>query len=147
MLLIQVILGRAWVLEQPEGSDILKESPLKALICTTPWYQTKLHQCMYGQVLEGLPARKATELSSNVDVSTAAPSFSVKCNKEHDHCHVRGPSKDGVNLSSLSAAYPQKLVDTLLSNFSTLADSASGGETAAATIQILSGAWGAQTNH
>ena len=128
MLLTQVIVGRAWVCEQPEGSDLWKESPLKRLVCTTPWYQTKLHQCMYGKVLEGLPARKATELASNADVEAAAPSLSANCDKTHNHCHVRGPTEDGVNLSSLSAAYPQKLIDKFLRNMSTLAGSASGGE-------------------
>ena len=58
MLVIHVLLGRAWLLEQPIGSGLLTARPLHAVGLHTKVHKTKLHQCMYGASLDGAPARK-----------------------------------------------------------------------------------------
>ena len=146
MLLAQCILGRTFVVEQPEGSDLLKESPLAALVTHTTTYSAHLHQCMYGKTLLELPARKATELTSNRDIQTVAPELTRHCDKSHSHQHIRGPNAEGVNLSSLSAMYPPKLVEAILKATRTFASTPTGGSDPRRSLHSFKTHWGGHFN-
>ena len=66
MCFIQVILGRAYVIENPSHSDIFHESPLDNLYrFALPHYEHQLDQCMYGAWMDEERVKKSTTLLGN----------------------------------------------------------------------------------
>ena len=104
---IQMILGKTYVIENPHGSDIWSESALSHL--RLAGQMTVLDQCQFGAVLEGQPILKATDLLSNVEL----PQLARRCPGDHVHLHLRGKNAGGARTAQ-SAVYPQQFCAILL---------------------------------
>ena len=62
---IQMLTGRAWMLEQPAGSDLFRASAMSSIIGNENLGKTHSYsfdQCMLGAHSEGAPAKKRTVL-------------------------------------------------------------------------------------
>ena len=115
--LIQFLLCRGFVVENPGPSEIWSESPLKELEYGIG-RKYVLDQCMYGAVCDELPARKTTALVTNLAVSP----FVHRCDGSHAHCALQGGAK-----TARSAVYPQGLCDAILQMSSCVSSDPVGG--------------------
>ena len=103
--LVQVLLCREFIVENPTPSDIWNASPLSELIDNNIARKHNLDQCMYGSMNGPLPSRKATTLLSNL----ALEPFMRTC----DGCHQHAPLKGGAS-TARSAVYPLELCEQLV---------------------------------
>ena len=107
---IQMCLGRFFVIENPHASDIWSESVLRRL--RTDSHLTVLDQCQFGAKLEGEFILKATDLLSNV----CLPGLAKGCDGSHRHLVLRGTNKQG-SRTAQSAVYPSTLCSAMLNDF------------------------------
>ena len=130
--LFQTLLGRAWILEQPAGSDMFRASALRCLTGADAVVETHdfiFDQCMLGANSDGIPTKKATELRSNRPFHTQPP----RCDGGHQHCILRGHDSGG-SRTAQAAVYPQAMCDLILK------------ETTATSSEIRSGGRAAEIN-
>ena len=106
---LQVLMGKAYKLENPAYSDIFtsEESPLKPLR-ELKYYLRHVDQCMKGAMQEGQAVRKGTHIQSNGPMKP-----DVKCDHSHAHLHLRGAGPGGTR-TALAAMYPRAFCDDLL---------------------------------
>ena len=81
---IQLCLGRHFVLENPHGSDIWTESALRHL--TAKLNKTVLDQCQFDTQMDGKPVKKTTDLFSDCPL----PQLSRRCDHSHEHTVLQG---------------------------------------------------------
>ena len=105
--MVQMVLGKAYIIENPHGSDIWSESALRYL--RDEGQVTVLDQCQFGAQLEGQFILKATDLLSNL----ALPGLGRRCPGDHQHLHLRGSNAKG-SRTAQSAVYPQGLCRAIL---------------------------------
>ena len=112
LFFIQTLMGKAWMLEQPVGSDLTRASALSVLTGTDslekvyPWV---FDQCMLGAHSQGEPTKKRTQLQSNKQFHSPPP----QCDGSHRHCVLRGSDSLG-SRTAQAAVYPQKMCDKIL---------------------------------
>ena len=102
--LIQALLGRAFVVENPSQSDIWRETDLALLQGRVGAIHT-CDQCMYGARVDDAFARKSTSFLSNLPLE----SFMQRC----DHSHAHQPLVGGQR-TARSAVYPPALCEQLV---------------------------------
>ena len=113
--LVQVVLGRSYLIEQPRDSEMMIQSAMAELKGhSLPHHRTVLDQCQYGAVVDAMPIKKATEINSNVDVTEMSVGLGRKCPREHVHNHLQGLAKDGLSKTAHAAVYPVELCDKFL---------------------------------
>ena len=120
VFLVQMLLGRAWMLEQPAGSDMFRASAMNVLIGNEGLDKTYSHvfdQCMLGAQSEGTPVKKHTGLTSNRPFHSSPP----QCDGSHQHCVLRG-SDGGGSRTAQAAVYPQPMCDLLISEMQAISD-------------------------
>ena len=129
VFLIQSLMGRAWILEQPAGSDMFRKSALRYLTGADPIqenFKYVFDQCMLGANSDGVPAKKKSEMRSNQAFTTQPP----QCDGQHVHCILRG-SDSGGSRTAQAAVYPPQLCNLILEEASNMsAKIQSGGRTA-----------------
>ena len=92
MCFIQVILGRAYLIENPSHSDIFHESPLDNIYrFALPYHEHHLDQCMYGAWMDEKRVKKSTTLLGN----TVFSGLEIRCSADHEHQHLRGGNSQG----------------------------------------------------
>ena len=120
MCLLQAILGRWYMVENPTPSDIFRKSALGELQKNgLEHYQYSLDQCMYGAEMERCAVKKATTLLTNRKTG----GLTTKCSKDHLHIQLRGSNGQGARTAQ-AGVFPDKLCDTLIEGF----ESAGEGE-------------------
>ena len=115
-----MLFGRAWILEQPAGSDMFRASAMNVLIGNGnlgPTYSHEFDQCMLGAHSEGTPVKKRTGLTSNRPFHSSPP----QCDGSHQHCVLRG-SDAGGSRTAQAAVYPQPMCDLLISEMQHTSD-------------------------
>ena len=89
--LLQELLGRRSLIENPVGSDLfLSEQHLARHLRKLPYHVQNVDQCQFGANLEGFFKKKATTQQSNTPLPPA-----VICNGQHLHLHLRGTGLGG----------------------------------------------------
>ena len=102
---LQVLIGAGYLLENPKGSDIFKDSTLQLLRNNLlPYVTNTLDQCAYGAALDEGPIKKGTDLVSDREW----PVLQNRCDGLHKHIQLRGSNKKGA-LTVQSAVYLKKL--------------------------------------
>ncbi len=132
LCLLQVIMGRSYIVEGPKGSDMYTESPISLLQHESlPSEQTLLDQCAFGASMDEGLIRKGTELKSDQRL----PELNRTCSGDHDHVHLRGTNKKG-SRTAQSAVYPDGLCQvTVEEAVPRISTTRSGG-----SISIITGA-------
>ncbi len=110
--LVQVLLGRHFLIENSGASVIFEASPLK-IIKKLFRHASRLHQCMYGAILEDQPIKKHTVLVSDAPIT----GLNTTCDHSHRHLLLQGSGPGGGRPAS-AARYPTKLCDAILDNMS-----------------------------
>ena len=129
---LQLLLGNTYVLEQPKGSDMLKESPVAALRDQNlTHFITTIDQCAFDAVIGESYIKKSTDLLSNCDVNATSqalfPEQRLQCDGSHTHLHLRGKNQQGQSLTTVAAVYPKKMCSWLLDVLKATTDATSGG--------------------
>ena len=107
--IIQVVLGRDYIIEQPHNSDLFTQSEVQHLLDNVmPHHMHTLDQCMYGAVMEGKYVRKPTDL-----LSSASLNLSRRCDCSHQHLQLQGANRSG-SRTAQAAVYPDGLCDAVL---------------------------------
>ena len=102
--LVQALLGRGFVVENPEQSDIWHEDSMSLL--AGDWCaKHSCDQCMYGTMDDQTFARKSTSFLSNVSLSDVMH----RCNHSHAHQPLVGGAR-----TARSAVYSTALCEQLL---------------------------------
>ena len=110
LCLLQVVMGRSYIIENPKDSDMYTESPISLLQHESlPWHRRLLDQCQFGASMDGGLLRKSTELHSDQSL----PELDQKCAGDHEHAHLRGNNKNGSSTAQ-SAVYPDALCHTIV---------------------------------
>ena len=125
---IQLCLGRHFVLENPHGSDIWTESALRHL--TPESHKTVLDQCQFNTVMEGQFVKKTTDLFSD----SPLPELARRCDGSHPHLLLRGKNQQG-SRTAQSAVYSDELCSALLQKFRTLPSNFEGGGSASTSTR------------
>ena len=99
---IQLCLGRHFVLENPHGSDIWTESALRHL--TANIHKTVLDQCQFDTQMDGKPVKKTTDLFSDCPL----PQLSRRCDHSHEHTVLQGSNEHG-SRTAQAAVYSDRL--------------------------------------
>ena len=126
---IQMLMGRAWVLEQPAGSDLIRASAMSTVIGNEDLgstYSFLFDQCMLGAHSEGVPTEKRTGLWSNKPFRSPPP----QCDGSHRHCILRG-SDTGGSRTAQAAVYPKPMCALLISEIQATSDEIRSGGRAA----------------
>ena len=103
--------GRAFIVENPYGSDIWKYSPLSTLENQFP--RQRIHQCRFGVCHPVIrePVEKSTAWVANIKMKSTA----LRCMRNHAHGSLQGTDpKSGLPVTALAAVYPRKLCGALL---------------------------------
>ena len=120
---VQLCLGRHFVLENPHASDLWTESALRHLAVDMP--KTVLDQCQFNAQMEGQFVKKTTDLVS----SAPLPMLARRCDGSHPHLHLRGKNSQG-SRAAQSAVYSDELCKAMLEQFRTLPSNFEGGRVA-----------------
>ena len=131
LILVQTLLGRHWMIEQPAGSELFdsEDSPLSSLLSQHSTllerHTTVIDQCMYGAVMDDLPVKKRTRLESSFP-----PHHQPRqCDHSHRHCVLRGNNAQGTRTAQ-AAMYPHPLCHAILDEVSHVsAEIRDGGST------------------
>ena len=114
MCFLQLVMGRAYLNEQPKGSDVLSESSVAFLAHEyLDLYKSVTDQCAHGAQIDGQYIKKATELWSNKDIKGLSPAMQKLCAKDHEHLHLRGSNKKGA-LTAQAAGFQDGLCQSCL---------------------------------
>lgn len=122
VVFIQCLLGRSFAVENPLGSDIWTNSPLKAVMGKNFGTKYTLDQCRFDAELEGVPIRKSTTIFSNVDFAQ----LERRCDHNHVHMPLQGTTA-GANRTAHAAVFPEALCQDLLDAWSASAGVSDGG--------------------
>ena len=110
MCMIQWLIGKSFLVENPKGSDIFKSSCLTELLTTDlSAYRHELDQCMFVGKLHGQEIKKPTGMLGNKYYQK----LERKCCGTHRHLVLRGGDRNGA-LTAQAAVYPTELCDTLV---------------------------------
>ena len=101
--------GRGFIVENPFGSDIWRESPLASV--EAQFGRQKTHQCRFGANLHGKPIEKATAWVSCIKMKNTA----LRCMRNHEHGTLQGyDPKTKLPNTALAAVYPRMLCKALI---------------------------------
>ena len=133
---LQQLLGRTYIIENPKGSDSWRDSlsPLSHLVnptSTGAGVFTNLDQCAFGAQIQDRPIKKSTELLSNHSL----PNLCCHCPGDHDHLHLRGSDSNG-SLTAQAAVYPSGLCSAVLGTVGQAAAQRTGGRIQIDPIQL-----------
>jgi len=104
------------IVEQPEGSAMLTESPVHRCVGRSEYNSTKIFQCTYGAVAEcGTKVRKATVFLADLDLRQMFRT--CKCAA---HAQLQGNVPGtGIARTAAAAVYPKALCSALLKQIAT----------------------------
>ena len=107
-------MGRAYLNEQPKGSDMYTESSVAKLGDNgLDLYRSITDQCAHGAMIDEQLIKKATELWSNKDIQSFSPELGQLCRGDHTHLPLRGSNKLGA-LTAQAASFPKEVCRNML---------------------------------
>ena len=86
--------GRYYVVEQPYPSSMYEVSPWPDIRTHSQCQRVVFHQCMVGQAVQGVPAKKPTELVANCP-EVLQPFCNLQCDGQHEHASLLGSQAKG----------------------------------------------------
>ena len=105
---------RYFLCEQPFPSTLFDIEPWPRVRAQPECCRVVLHQCQLGLIIDGLPAKKPTELTANA-VQLLAPFANLQCPGTHVHVHLQG------RLASQAQVWPPEMCRRVAAGIESLA--------------------------
>ena len=99
---VQVVIGRAYIIERSRGSEMMVESPLSQL-STLQQDAVSFDQCYFEAKLKD---EVLISESTNVDSHVFLPEFEKTCDGTHEHIHLGASNRAGLRTTQ-SVVFPK----------------------------------------